>query len=101
MIEIRINGIAYKLKQSFRGLMLFEEMTGTSVSVMEESTGNMIKMLYCLLKANNRELFKWSFDEFIDVLDDNPEILTTFSNYLVSLQGKAKEEVKKKTAKNR
>lgn len=98
-IDIIINGVKYKLKKSFRGLMLFEEMTGTPVTEMQENTGNMLKMFYCLLKGANKDIFILTWDEFIDYLDTNEDIVQDFNNYMVSLatpQPEQKKTIKKK-----
>lgn len=84
-IVIKINSIEFKLKKSFRGLMLFEEITGTSVTEMEENTSNMLKMFYCLLKGANKDSFNLSFDEFLTYLDDNESIVEDFNNYMIAL----------------
>lgn len=62
--------------------MLFEEMTEKTVNEMNDSVNDILKLFYCILKANNLETFKFSFDEFLDVIDEQPEVFTHFTEYL-------------------
>ena len=83
----------YSVKQTFRALMLFEEMTDTQY----ENDGKMntqFKMLYCILKAANRQIFKYTYDEFIDLLDDNQDSVQEFFNYINSLIKPDKKKAK-------
>ncbi len=98
--NIKINGVEYKIKQSFRALMLFEEMTGKSVYQMDQTLNDVIKLFYCIIKANNRNIFNFSFDEFIDTIDDNPDSVELFNDYLLSTveQPIEKDKPKKKRA---
>lgn len=96
-ITIKILGINYIIKQGFGSLMLFEEMTGKNVFELNESITDMTKLFYCYLKARNKDTFLFSFDEFVNILDDNQEIFTEFYGYLKSLQStKESDSLKKK-----
>lgn len=94
---ITINETNYKVKQSFRALMLFEEMTGKSVALMSEKIADVLKLFYCVLKANNSESFNYSFDEFLDLMDDYPEAITSFTEYLTSQLVVQAEKIEKKS----
>ena len=97
-ITIQIAGVDYVIKQSFRSLLMFEDMTKSSVENMEENLNNTLTLFYCILKAGNRNTFLFSFDEFIDLMDSNVDSLTVFSEYLQSL-AQAQELPKKKVTK--
>lgn len=90
-ITITINGVKYIIKQSFRSLMLFEEMTGKTVNKMNDSIADILKLFYCILKGNNMVTFTYSFDEWLDVIDEQPEALTTFTDYLTEQANKQVE----------
>lgn len=75
-ISINIRDVEYKIKQSFRTYMLFEEMAGKQIGEIETMKDN-IMLIYCTFKGCNKE-FNFTFDEFIDVLDENPDIFTEF-----------------------
>jgi hypothetical protein len=76
-----IDGKEYKVKQTMRSIMLFEEMTGKSVGSMDASKiGDVMMMLYCTLKACNKADFEnVDFDSFVDMVDDNPSIVEEIS----------------------
>lgn len=98
-IKITIDGVEYTIKQSFRSLMLFEEMTGKNISKMDESIADILKLFYCILKGNNMETFMYSFDAFVDVIDEKPETLVVFTDYLqAQAQPQAEAEPVKKKA---
>lgn len=90
-LVIKIGGVELTVKQSFRSLMQFEEMTGRSVYQMNESLNDIMKLFYCMLSANNRTTFTYTFDEFINLIDDNPESIEAFTKYI---KGETKEEAK-------
>jgi hypothetical protein len=81
-ITITIAETQLAIKQSFRALMLFEEMTNKSVNQMNETVADILTLFYCILKGNNQKLFNYSFDEFLDVIDEQPEVFTQFTEYL-------------------
>lgn len=81
-IKITIEGAEYKVRQSFRSLMLFEEMTKRSVYLMNETLNDIMTLFYCILKANNRETFTYTFDSFIDVMDNNPDCIEVFTDFI-------------------
>jgi hypothetical protein len=95
-IKIKFNEQEFLIKQTFRSLMLFEEMTSRSANEMKETTNDLLTLFYCILKACNKETFIYSFDEFIDLLDNNQKSLANFSDYL---QSEAKDLPKKKALK--
>lgn len=78
--KITIDGKEYLIKQSFRGMMDYEESTGKLVSDIK-STTDIVKFLYSMLKASNKNEWKYSFDEFIDVVDEHPEIFEFFKSF--------------------
>jgi hypothetical protein len=96
---IKFNGTELVLKQSFKSLMMFETMTGKYATQVNESISDLTKLLYCMLSANNKETFKYSYDEFIDLLDNNLNVMEDFSAYLVSEAKKALPQEPKKKVK--
>jgi hypothetical protein len=81
-ITIKIENKDFTIKQSFRALMLFEEMTDKTINEMNESVADILKLFYCILKANNVDTFNWSFEQFLDIVDEQPEVFTHFTDYL-------------------
>lgn len=70
---ITISGNEYQIGFSFRAIDMFEQMTGKSVQEVTRTLDN-AKYCYCTLKALNPE-FELTFDQFIDILDAEPELL--------------------------
>lgn len=84
---MNINNTEIKLKNTFRALIFFEEITGKSF------TGNGIKEIliyfYSVILANNSE-FDMTFENFIDYLDDNKEKLNEFIEWLSNINERNK-----------
>lgn len=78
---INLNGEELVIKQSFRGLMMFEKMTGKSVYTANEDLNDIMTLFYCVIKANNKS-FKLSFDEFIDAIDNDPEVFEFYNKFI-------------------
>ena len=85
------------LKQSFRALMQFEEMTGKNAYEINTKVSDSITIFYCMLAAAN-EQFTLSFNQFLDELDKSPELLAEFNAFMLSLvtPEKAVKKSKKK-----
>lgn len=81
-IKIVIEGVELEIKQSFRSLMMFEEMTAKGINQFTESVADILKLFYCIIKANNQSTFHYSFDEFLDVMDNHPDAFEQFNQYL-------------------
>lgn len=97
---IEISGRQYTVKQSFRALMLFEEMTNKSVNQINESVNDLLKLFYCILKGNNLLTFEYTFDNFIDIIDEHPEAFQHFNDYLATqAKGQPEQTAQKKSAK--
>ena len=96
-IKIKIKDDELIIKKSYRALMLFEEMSGKAIDQMKVSVSDIMLLFYCILKACNKDKFNHTFDEFIDILDENPNYMEPFQKYLVE-EGKKVEKtsVKKK-----
>jgi len=97
-IKISIKGQEYLIKKSFRSLLLFEELSGKGIDDMKESLTDLMLLFYCIIKANNKEIFKYTLDEFIDVIDEETaeKPLDKFNEYLL---GQTKSEKPRKNKK--
>jgi len=84
-LKITINGKDYAVKQSFRALMLFEEMTGKNPLSMNENITDVMMLFYCFLRGANKD-FMFEFDAFVDVVDSDVGIFESFTGYLQSLK---------------
>jgi len=82
-ITIKLKEQDYIVKKSFRALMLFEENSGRGIDEMKETVNDLLLLFWCMLKANNKQTFHYTFDEFIDVIDESPDSIEIFNNYLL------------------
>ena len=93
-LKIKLNEVEYTLKPSTRSLLKFEDMTKKSVSKLDDNFSDIITLFYCMLYGANKDIFKLSFDEFIDIIDDNQESIEVFTEYLKN-QAEPVEDKKK------
>lgn len=78
-MEITINNTQYTIKWTLRSFFLFEQITGKMFK-METMTDEYI-FIYCLLLANNPDV-QLTFDEFINVCDEDIKVLATIRDYI-------------------
>ena len=90
---IDYNGKAYNIKQSFRALIEFEKITGRNAYEASTSITDSITILYAMLRVCNTD-FILTHDEFLDGLDENPNALNQFNEYIIALAKDALELVK-------
>jgi hypothetical protein len=98
-LKIKIDGLEYSIKKSWRSLKMFETLSGKLLAEMNESVTDLLLLLFCLLKANNKHFNFENVDDFIDYLDehDGENIIELFSDYLNSFTEKNEpQETKKK-----
>lgn len=82
--------------------MLFEEMTSKTVNQMNESVADILKLFYCILKGNNVSVWNYTFEEFLDIVDEQPEVFTQFTEYLEEqAKGQPAAEQKKTPVKKK
>lgn len=79
-MEIIIKDTTIKLKMSFMAFILYEEQTNKSFS--PNNLSSMLRFFYCIVLASNKNL-TITFDEFIDELDEHPQLLSDFSNWVI------------------
>ena len=82
-ITIKINDKDFIIKQSFRSYLLFEEMTGKQIADIQ-TLKDFITMLYCYLKGGNKT-FEFTFDEFLDLVDEDATIISKFNEFNVKI----------------
>ena len=95
-----------ELKQTFRAHIIFEQITGETFT--GKNLTQVITFFYSTIMACNPDL-DLEFDAFIDYLDEHPDTITDFTNWLVSQDKKnaalnpkeTKETEKKPTAKKK
>lgn len=100
---LKIKDREVKLKYSMRALMLYENIQNKSFA--PESTTDVLVYMFCVILSSDKEL-DLTFDEFLDIVDENPKIMVDFSNWLTSeinkddtLSPQQEEEEEKKKVK--
>ena len=83
MEKINIAGVEYILRFDFRTLMTFEEVTGRLSTEMTKCVRDVLLLYYCAFKAANPETFNYSFDSFVDLLNESPSLFTTIAHAAV------------------
>lgn len=81
MKTITIKDKEYKIKYSIRALFIFEQITGKPFKI-ETLLDNYI-FFYSMILANNKdEVLDWN--DFLDALDDNPNLLEEMNEVVIS-----------------
>lgn len=70
------------LKYSFRALIIFEEITSKTLTVPESLKDILILFYSVILASAKGSLQDWTWDNFMDWLDENPEITIEFTQWL-------------------
>lgn len=91
--KIKVGQTEFHIKLTTRAMIEFEELSGSSIANFS-STGDIIKLFYCTAKAgakSEKVEFKYSFEEFLDIIDEYPtEAMTEFTKCLDALSDKKK-----------
>lgn len=98
-MNITIKEKEITLKKTFRSIIAYESATNKVFNPI--SLSEIIMYLYCVIIASDTEL-ELSYDEFIDWLDQNENILNEFSQWIVNSNNTEDKLTKKKiTAKTK
>lgn len=76
---VKIGEKEIKLKWSFRSMILYENIQGKSFT--PTSTTEVLVFLYCVILASEKDLI-FTFDEFLDMVDEKPELIVEFSKFI-------------------
>lgn len=102
-MKIKIGDREVELKYSFRALMLYENIQKKSFN--PETTTDVLVFMFCVIMGSNKDI-KLDFNEFLDMIDSNPLLVTEFADWLTSEITKTNtlspedEEDEKKKLKN-
>ena len=77
---VNLKGEDVELKTSFRAYMLYENITEKSFA--PTTMTDIITFFYCILITSAKD-FDFKYNEFLDMLDERPEYLNEFSEWLV------------------
>jgi len=79
-MKLNIKDKEIELKYSIRALLMYENMTDKTFSTSTLLT-DMIVFMYCVVISSSKD-YSLSFDDFIDYLDENPDAIQEFAEWL-------------------
>jgi len=80
-MKLTIKGKEIELKYSIRSLIMFENMAEKSFA--PETLTDIITFMYCVVVSSSKD-YSLTFDDFIDFLDENPDVIKDFGDWLQS-----------------
>lgn len=95
-MEITINEKKITLKKTFRSLIAYESATGKAFN--PKTVTDSIMYFYCVIISSALDL-DLSFDNYLDWLDENPDTLKEFTEWLVMQNEIDSKLTKKKSEK--
>jgi hypothetical protein len=78
-MKLTIKGKEIELKYSIRSLLMYENMTDKSFS--STTMTDLVVFFYCVVISSSQD-YSYTFDEFIDYIDENPTIISEFAEWL-------------------
>lgn len=78
-MKINLNNKDIELKYSFRALMMYENVTGTSLN--PQGLTDIMTFFYCVVLSSAKD-YTITFDDFVDYIDENPSKVGEFSEWL-------------------
>jgi hypothetical protein len=88
---IIIKNIPYSIRENFAVWILFEDITGKLISDQRKVIDN-LKLIYCYLFVNNEDMFKFSFEDFYKMIENDTHF---YSEFFIKLANINKVEQKK------
>lgn len=78
-MKLQIKDKEIELKYSMRSMMLYENIKNEAFN--PKTLQDIVIFFYCVILASDKHL-QFTFDELIDMLDENPMLLEQFSDWL-------------------
>ena len=95
-MKVIINENEIELKYSFRSFMIYENITGKSFN--PTNLTDILVFFYSTILGSSRNV-ELKFDEFMDLIDMHPDLVTEFSEWLTKtseinndIESKAKDK---------
>ena len=105
-MKVQILGRDIELKATFRAYIIFENITGKSFQQLS-TLADVLTFFYATILGSAKTT-DISFDDFLDFIDENPNVVTEFSEWMAgsnavveeaSNNNVEKEDTKKKTSR--
>ena len=106
IMKVQILGRDIELKATFRAYIIFENITGKSFQQLS-TLADVLTFFYATILGSAKTT-DISFDAFLDFIDENPNVVTEFSEWMAgsnavveeaSNNNVEKEDAKKKTTR--
>ena len=81
-MKVTINDKEIELKNKLRAILIYEQITEKVFN--PTSMTDMMLYFYCVILANEPSI-NLTFIEFMDMLDDEPELFENFNKWLIQL----------------
>lgn len=81
-MKIKLNDKEIELKYSFRALMAYENVMDKSLEM--NTLSDILTFFYCIVITSAKDN-SIKFDEFMDYLDEHPEAVSEFNNWLANV----------------
>lgn len=78
-MKITINEKEIELKYTLRSMLMYENITDKTFN--PSTMSDVITFMYCIVVASSKD-YSLKFDDFIDWLDDNPNIINEFGEWI-------------------
>ena len=78
-MTLKIKDREVNLKYSFRSFFIFENIMNRSFQ--PNTTTDILVFFYSVIMASDKNL-DFQFDEFLDMVDENPELIVKFSEFI-------------------
>ena len=82
-MKFKIKDKEYELKYTVRTMIMYENMTQDTFR-QPESLTDVLTFLYCIVVSSTKD-YSYTFDEFLDYVDEHPDIIDEFTKWLNSL----------------
>ena len=78
-MKITINDKEIELKYTLRSMLMYENITDKTFN--PSTMSDVITFMYCIVVASSKD-YSLKFDDFIDWLDENPNIINEFGEWI-------------------
>jgi hypothetical protein len=95
-MKIQFKDEEITLKRTLRSLIMFENITSKPFSIT--STTDVLTYFYAIVLCSGDNI-DMGFDEFIDLLDEQPTLMDDFQKWLIASDEQTKALSKKKSKK--
>ena len=79
-LTVKIKDKEIELKQTLRSLIMYENITDKAFE--PKTFQDILTFLYCIVLTSSKDYTLITFDEFIDFIDENHQVLSDMTKWL-------------------